>query len=278
MARLLWRTWRVCEHLATGGVIGLYAALRTRTRQQPGWLPRTVRWWHGRLVRALDIEVRITGTLEPNCLLVGNHVSWLDIPLLGAQGEIGFLAKSEVRCWPLIGWLAEIAGTRFIVRGAHRSEAVVQQILGDLEAGRTIMFFPEGTTTDGRTLGCFHPRLFAIVQAPGVRMQPVAIHYRRRDTCALDLSVPYIGDDSLIANLARLIRHPGLIAHIQFLPPIHAKPGEPRRALAGRARHAISETLAIVTETAHPVTKDTVAAIHHDHDSPSPCWLEPEAA
>jgi lyso-ornithine lipid O-acyltransferase len=275
IARTLWRSWRVVEHLATGTLVGLYAALRRRACRQPSWLPRAVRWWHGRLVRALEVEVRIEGRLEPGCLLVGNHVSWLDIPILGAQGEIAFLAKSDVRRWPLIGWLAGLAGTRFIERGAHHSESVVRELLADLAARHTVMIFPEGTTTDGRTLGRFHPRLFAIAQNPGVRVQPVAIRYRRRDTLALDLAAPYIGDDSLVANLSRLVRHPGLIAGVHFLPPMQALDGESRRALAERARAAILETLDVAETALVMTTRDTVVSVHDD--DARPCWLEPGA-
>lgn len=275
IARTLWRSWRVGEHLATGTLVGLYAVFQGRARGQPGWLPRAVRWWHGRLVRALEVEVRIEGRLEAGCLLVGNHVSWLDIPILGAQGEIGFLAKSDVRRWPLIGWLAGLAGTRFIERGAHQAESVIHRLLADLASERTVMIFPEGTTTDGRTLGRFHPRLFAIAQHPEVRVQPVAIRYRRRDTLALDQSVPYIGDDSLIANLSRLVRHPGLIACVHFLPPMQALEGESRRALAERARTAILETLDVAETAPVMTTRDTAVSVR-DEDA-SPCWLEPGA-
>lgn len=275
-ARTLWRSWRVGEHLATGTLVGLYAALRGRSRRLPSWLSRAVRWWHGRLVRALDVEVRIEGRLEPGCLLVGNHVSWLDIPILGAQGEIRFLAKSDVRHWPLIGWLAGLAGTRFIERGAHQSKSVVRQLLADLASDRTVMIFPEGTTTDGRTLGHFHPRLFAIAQNSGVRVQPVAIRYRRRDTFALDLAVPYIGDDTLIDNLSRLILHPGLIACVHFLPPMQTRGGESRRALAERARAAIIEALGAL-ETAPVINaQDRIESICSDDGNP--CRLEPGAA
>ena len=272
IGRTLRRSWRVGEHLATGTLVGLYAALQGRARRLPSWLPSAVRWWHGRLVRALEVEVRIEGRLESGCLLVGNHVSWLDIPILGAQGEIGFLAKSDVQRWPLIGWLAGLAGTRFIERGAHRAESVIDQLLADLASERTVMIFPEGTTTDGRTLGRFHPRLFAIAKHPDVRVQPVAIRYRRRDTFAPDLDVPYIGNDSLIANLARLVRHPGLIACVHFLPPMQALDGESRRALAERARAAILETLDVAETAPVMTTMDTLVSVHDD--DASPCWLE----
>jgi 1-acyl-sn-glycerol-3-phosphate acyltransferase len=139
--------------------------------------------------------------------------------------------------------MARIAGTRFIERGAHQSETVLVQLREDLALGRTIMIFPEGTTTDGRDVLRFHPRLFGIAQSSGVRLQPVAIRYQRGTDPTPDQDVPYVGEDTLIANLWRLMRHPGLIACVHFLPPIQADRDERRRALAERARRMIVEAL-----------------------------------
>lgn len=108
---------RVSEHLLTGGAIALALSTGHRFGWRPVWLPAVVRWWHRRLCRALELKVRVTGELAERALLVANHISWLDIPVLGAQGQIGFLSKAEVRDWPLIGWMAETAGTLFIARG-----------------------------------------------------------------------------------------------------------------------------------------------------------------
>lgn len=195
----------------------------------------------------------------PNGLLIANHISWLDIPILGAQGELGFLSKSEVRGWPLIGWMAKIAGTRFIERGAHQSQAVLDRLLEDLSQGRSIMIFPEGTTTDGRGVSRFHPRLFALAQQPGIHVQPVAISYRGVGASGPDTQVPYVGEDTLIANLWRLIRHPGLVAHVRFMPPMRAEQGESRRALAERARSRIVEALNL--ESRHPDRDTPISAV-----------------
>lgn len=279
--RALWRAGRVSAHLATGTLIGLYlgfkAALHPRSCSAPAWLPRCVRWWHRRLVQTLDITVQRDGTLVSGCLLIGNHVSWLDIPILGAEGEITFLAKADVAAWPVIGWLARLAGTRFIARGAHQADAVAQQLTADLAAQRTVMLFPEGTTTDGRTLGRFHPRLFAIAQQPGVRVQPVAIRYRHRETLALDGDAPYTGDDSLLANLGRLIRHPGLVATVQFLEPISAAEGCSRRALAEQTRCAILTALE-QWEPPHLRPHPAPVPVTDCHAPPVAGWLEPGAA
>lgn len=242
-ARAFWRCLRVAEHLGTGAAVALFIRLRYRRGVAPAWLPAVVRWWHRRLYRALGVDLRVAGRFEPDCLLVGNHISWLDIPLVGAQGEIGFLAKADVRGWPLIGWMAEIAGTLFIERGGNQTSAVARRIAEDVARGRSLMIFPEGTTTDGTCVRRFHPRLFGIAQGSGPRIQPVAISYHRGEDPAADDQAPYVGDDSLIANLWRLMLHPDLVARVRFLPPIHADDGAQRRALAELTRDAILSAL-----------------------------------
>lgn len=241
----LWRSLRVVEHLATGILIAVFISLRTRFDQPPPWVPRAVSWWQRRLCRALGVRLRVEGRIEPGCLLIGNHISWLDIPIVGTQGEIGFLAKSDVRGWPLIGWMTEIAGTRFIARGGHQTGDIAASLVADVAGGRPMMIFPEGTTTDGRTVGHFHSRLFRIAQGSGIRIQPVAIRYRAGEDPTPDHRVPYVGEDTLIANLWRLVRHPDLVACVQFLPPIAATEGDSRRALAEQARSAIVDALAL---------------------------------
>ncbi len=247
--RPLWKSLRVVEHLGTGALIALYLSLLTSVGHRPTWVPKVVRWWHGRLCRALGIRLSIQGHLEPGCLLVGNHVSWLDIPVLGAQGEIGFLSKSEVRGWPLIGWMAELAGTSFIERGAHQAERISAHLAEEVARGRSLMVFPEGTTTDGKQVRRFHPRLFVIAQAPGLQIQPVAIGYRRGSDPAPDPVVPFVGEDTLIANLWRVVHHPDLVAHIRFLSPIRPAEGQTRRALAEQAHSAILEGLGLNRRT-----------------------------
>jgi lyso-ornithine lipid O-acyltransferase len=269
--RTLWRSLRVAEHLATGAAIALYVRIRSRDGRCPYWLPNLVSWWHGRLCRALGIRLRIEGQIQPGCLLVGNHVSWLDIPILGAQGELGFLSKAEVRTWPLIGWMAEIAGTLFIERGAHQAEHISSRLVADISRGRALMIFPEGTTTDGTCVQRFHPRLFGAAQGPGLRVQPVAIGYRAGDATTPDAQVPYVGEDTLVANLWRVIRHPELVARVHFLPPLEAVAGERRRELAARARSLIIESLALSPEA----EARTMPPLHLP---PSPAAEEPAPA
>jgi 1-acyl-sn-glycerol-3-phosphate acyltransferase len=88
------------------------------------------------------MRVEIWGEPAPNALLVANHVSWLDIPVIGAQGKIGFLSKEEVRHWPLIGWMADIAETLFIRRGANQTGALISRIVGRVRDRGHLAVFP----------------------------------------------------------------------------------------------------------------------------------------
>jgi 1-acyl-sn-glycerol-3-phosphate acyltransferase len=249
VARAFWRGLRVVEHLLSGALISMVVSLATRLGHRPVWAPRVVRWWHERLHRALGVLVRVSGRVQPGCLLVANHVSWLDVPVLGAQAQIGFLSKAEVRDWPLVGWMSAVAGTLFIQRGANQTGEIADRIGEGLALGRTLAIFPEGTTTDGREVRRFHPRLFAIAQQPGLGIQPVAIAYRRGEDLGPDPSVAFVGEDTLIANLLRVIRHPNLVAELSLLPPIYPAQGEDRRAIANRTRVAIVEALGLPAQT-----------------------------
>ncbi|MGE5153268.1 MAG: lysophospholipid acyltransferase family protein [Bdellovibrio bacteriovorus] len=235
----------------TGSLICAYISLATWLERPPPWVPRVVCWWHARLARALGVRVRVSGAVADGCLLVANHVSWLDIPVLGGQAELGFLSKAEVRGWPLVGWMTAVAGTLFIERGANQASSIATQIARVIAEGRSLVIFPEGTTSDGRQVRRFHPRLFAAAQQPGMRVQPVAIGYHRGADPAPDPEVPYTGEDTLIANLWRVVGHPELVARVRFLTPMEPAQGEDRKRFSARARRAIVESLGLGGE-GHP--------------------------
>jgi 1-acyl-sn-glycerol-3-phosphate acyltransferase len=228
-------------HLCTGVVLGGAVALLGRLGVSRPWLPRLVTWWHRRLGRCLGISVVYRGVAAPGALLAVNHVSWLDIPMLGGAAPVSFVSKAEVRSWPVVGWLAELADTLFLRRGAHEANSIATQIAARLQMGCRVAIFPEGTTSDGRALLLFHARLFAAAAAvSGAPVQPVAIRYgwgRQPDAVA-----PFIGDDSLLAHLTRVLRHPELGATVSFLPPLTAN-GLSRRELAAAVRTAIAAEL-----------------------------------
>ncbi|ALY37425.1 1-acyl-sn-glycerol-3-phosphate acyltransferase [Pseudomonas aeruginosa] len=241
MARLhlLLRSARLLGLVALGLGLAAWVSLRERL---PGadvtpLRQRLTRWWLARLCAALPFEVRVSGEAPRQPMLwVANHVSWTDIPLLGALAPLTFLSKAEVRAWPLAGWLAEKAGTLFIRRGSGDSRLINQRLAEQLHRGRNLLIFPEGTTTNGESLRTFHGRLMASALEAGVAVQPVAISYRRDGVP--DAQAPFIGDDDLLSHLGRLLRGERGSVHIQLLEPIPSQ-GLDRAELARQAQQAV---------------------------------------
>jgi 1-acyl-sn-glycerol-3-phosphate acyltransferase len=231
---------RLAGHLATGAVLAAGVSLLGVARLPRPWLPALVCWWHRGLGRCLGVEVSLWGAPLPGALLAANHVSWLDVPVVGGVAPMRFVSKAEVRQWPLVGWLAALSGTLFLRRGAHQASLAAKDIARQLESGETVVIFPEGTTGDGCALGRFHARLFAAVEGCRAQVQPVAIRYGAG--IAPDTTAPFIGDDTLIAHLWRVLRHPGMSVTVHFLPPLTSTDAR-RRQLADAARAAIAARL-----------------------------------
>lgn len=130
----------------------------------------------------LGITLRVTGTpMQGRGAVVANHSSWLDIFTLNASKRIYFVSKSEVARWPGIGWLARATGTVFIERNPARAKLQTELFQQRLLAGHKLLFFPEGTSTDGHQVLPFKTTLFQSFFAEGLRdqiaVQPVAVRY-----------------------------------------------------------------------------------------------------
>ncbi|VVN15275.1 lysophospholipid acyltransferase family protein [Pseudomonas fluorescens] len=202
---------------------------------------RWSRFFMVRLSNALPFDVTVHGELPKTPMLwVSNHVSWTDIPLLGMLTPLSFLSKAEVRTWPVAGWLAAKAGSLFIRRGSGDSQLIRKQMTRHLEQAHPLLMFPEGTTTDGRSLRTFHGRLLSAAIDSEVAMQPVAIRYLRDGKpCAL---APFIGDDDLLSHLMRLFANDRGGVEIHLLKPIACE-GRERAALAFEAQQAVQKVL-----------------------------------
>jgi 1-acyl-sn-glycerol-3-phosphate acyltransferase len=239
---LVWvsRAVRLGGHLVTGAALAVGVSLLALLHAPRPWLPGLVLWWHRRLTRCLSLEVKCRGVPVAGALVAANHVSWLDIPALGAVAPVRFVSKAEVRRWPLVGWMASLAGTLFLERGAHQALAMARSIAMQLADGVSVVVFPEGTTGDGHRLRRFHARLFAAAEQQWVPVQPVAIRYGH--DVDPDSTAPFLGDDTLLAHLWRVLRHPGLAVTITFLPPLELMQPS-RRQLAEAARTAIARQL-----------------------------------
>ncbi|MFJ7910901.1 lysophospholipid acyltransferase family protein [Kitasatospora sp. NPDC096204] len=226
---------------------------------------RLVRFWARVVLRSLGVTVHLAGPGGPGSggpglggpgsgrsaagsgggvLVVANHVSWLDIPLLAAGRPGRSLAKTEVRQWPVLGPLIARCGTVFLDRDRLRTlPDTVAAVARVLRSGQPVIVFPEGSTWCGRESGRFRPALFQAAVEAEADVQPVTIRYRLAD--GRPTSVPaFIGDDGLLTSLARVVAARGLVADVTFLPPIPPPGPQPsragaRRELARRAQAAI---------------------------------------
>ena len=232
--------------LGMAGMFGLLERLGLNTT-----MDRRQRWsqfFMTRLSNALPFRVRVVGELPATPMLwVSNHVSWTDIALLGQLTPLSFLSKSEVRGWPVAGWLAAKAGSLFIRRGAGDSQLLREQMTRHLQQPLPLLMFPEGTTTDGNSVRTFHGRLLSAAIDSRVSLQPVAIRYLRNGE--VDAIAPFVGDDDLLSHLLRLFSHEQGDVEIHLLEPITSQAQE-RAVLAFRAQEAIRR---VVTAPVTPI-------------------------
>jgi 1-acyl-sn-glycerol-3-phosphate acyltransferase len=214
---------------------------RSRRRQAVGR-------WSARSLSILGVEVRVRGVPPESGgrprLVVSNHVSWLDIQAIHAVWQVRFVAKSEVRRWPVIGWLSARSGTLFIERGSGRHAARINQsIHGAFVDGDDVGVFPEGTTTEGDRVERFHASLLQPAVDEQALVCPVALQYldAQGHRC---VAASYVGDDSLLHSIVSILRQRRIVAELHFLAPVETR-GRSRRELAALARQAIVERLGL---------------------------------
>ena len=240
---LVHRSWKLLR-LALHLLAGLYVALVRYPRFNVARQRSAMRSWSRQLLRILQLRVRTHGLrrLPAQCLIVSNHISWLDIFIISARFPAVFVAKSEIRDWPLIGLLCARAGTIFIQRGRRASARHAgRQLASALHEGRAVSIFPEGTTTDGLQVAVFHRALFQPAIETGASVQPVLLRYVDHSG-AYSAAPNYIGDTSLMESIWQLVSTSGLVAEMHLLQPIET--GEcSREELAASARTAIQDAL-----------------------------------
>lgn len=186
----------------------------------------------------VEVEADLTHA-APGALIVANHISWIDIYVINAALPSAFVSKEEVRHWPLIGWLAAKNDTIFLRRGSRGHARIVnQEIASLLDKGRHVAVFPEGTTTDGRSLLHFHAALLQPALTAGHPVLPVAISYWELDG-QRSLAPRYDGDISLGQCTRAILGRKRLIARLVTMP-LRGANGEDRKQVAAQAREAIA--------------------------------------
>lgn len=237
-----WRLARLALHLLQGMLIiavlfPFYAPARRRI---------AVKRWSHRLLGLLAVKLHVHGKPPRGhgspVMLVANHVSWLDIYAINAVLPVRFVAKSEIRKWPVIGWLSAKTGTLFIERARRRDTVRISgEIVAAMQRGDVVTVFPEGTTTDGSQVLRFHGSLLQPALQAEAHVHPVALRYERGDG-SLCVEAAYDGHKSLWDTLRLIVARPVIHVHVWFLKSLPAAGGD-RRRLAQAAHAAIADRL-----------------------------------
>ncbi|MGO4475470.1 lysophospholipid acyltransferase family protein [Massilia sp. 2TAF26] len=240
--RLAWRLARIVLHLLQGlvtcALVFPWAGAPLRER--------LVRHWSARLLGICRVELERGGEGMPlqHALIVSNHISWLDIFVINSLHPCRFVAKAEIRAWPVVGWLVAQAGTVFIARGNRRDlRHIFKGLVDALAQHQRVAFFPEGTTASQGSLLPFHANLFEAAIDARVPVQPVALSYldARGDWHP---AVDYTGETTFVDSIFRILGGEPVRARVACLAPIETQ-GAHRRELARAAHDAIAGSLGV---------------------------------
>jgi len=238
--KLAWRLARLVLHL----VQGLATCALVFPWASDSLRERLIQRWSVRLLGICRVRLeRVAGADSlAHALIVANHISWLDIFVINAVHPCRFVAKAEIRAWPVVGWLVAQAGTVFIARGNRRDlRHIFKGLVEALGRHRRVAFFPEGTTGSQGALLPFHANLFEAAIDAAVPVQPVALAYVD-ERGAWHPAVDYTGETTFVDSVVHILGGEPVIARLACLAPIPAA-GSHRRELAQAAHDAIAARL-----------------------------------
>ena len=200
------------------------------------WLPVL---FHKMLLWLLSVEIEIVGEIDQSKksnLFISNHLSYLDIPILGSKFPLRFVAKSEVENWPLFGFLAKQARSIFIRRTKTDSFNQKYKILDIISSNDKVFIFPEGTTSDGNRVLQFKSSSFSSVENQKFTIQPIVIVYSDLNGIPINRwlrpMIAWYGDMDLKPHLSKLVGLMSIKAKLIYLKPINTKNFENRKELS----------------------------------------------
>ncbi len=233
---------------ATGALVAPAYVSHLVNARRVGMTPQL---WHKIVSRALGVKVSLSGEhLSGSVLYVANHLSWLDIPVLGSQLHGSFVAKAEVGSMAFVSFLADMQRTIYVERG-RRTASVSQagDIQSRLKQGDNVILFPEGTSNDGVRLLPFKSTLFSVMDAPGMedfRIQPVTLAYTHLNGLPLTrsrlLEIAWIGDMELGSHAMKFMQLGRIKAQIVCHPPVHRSDFPDRKALARHCQRVVASS------------------------------------
>ena len=222
--------------------LGELVLLRPRTR------PERAQWLHrlcARVVSLLGIRVTVEGEVsDEGGALISNHLGYLDIFVYAALHRCVYCSKAEIRKWPVIGWIAMMAGTVFIERGRGGSALKASEVMGKaFKAGLPVMFFPEGTTSNGDEVLPFHSGLLQQAMVADAPVWPARVSYTLDEPNGPGITVRddvhYWGDVNILKHLFRFCSLRGVHAHVRIGAEPVAFDTANRKEAAVEAREAV---------------------------------------
>lgn len=239
--RIIWRFLQLLAHAVAGGFRCFTAKQHPISNGESLPDPEWISVWSRKLCRILHLTVTHSGKPpHESALLVSNHISWLDIPVINSLTHASFLSKDSIRQWPLIGHMAVASGTVFIKRGKGEAQQVANAIATRLQGDRQLAIFPEGTTSDGTSVAKFFPRLFAAAIDTNTQVIPVALRYSRNGE--IDTQLAFTDEQSFFSVLFHLLARESSHVHVVFSKPILPALRD-RRGLTQASHDAIASSL-----------------------------------
>ena len=238
------------------GALELLVTRPTTRQQRAEWLHQLC----ARGVVKMGVGVRVEGRFPEHGALISNHMGYLDIVVMAALHRCVFVSKAEMRAIPLLGWMTTMAGTVYVERGRGGSAARARSGLeASAEAGVPVVFFPEGTTSNGTSVMQFHSGILAQVLEAGEPVTAAYVRYRLTEENGPGVSIEddlaYWGDEvKLFPHVFRLIGLRGIVVEIKIAeePIAFSERASQRKLAAEEARAAVLE-LSGVSEAAAPV-------------------------
>jgi len=244
-----YRISRIAVHTMLGVAIAAIALpLASNIRKE-----KLIRWWCRGLLTAFNIRVVSLGQVpandagHTNTMFIANHISWSDIHALNSIVTLRFIAKSEIKDWPVFGYLVSRANTLFIDRNIRRdAKRTIDIAVESLQSGDNLCLFPEGTTTDGTSMKPFKSSLIQAAIEAKATIWPVAIRYPHPDG-SINIDVAYAGDTTMAESMQNILAQQQPVIELHFLKPIPSQhvAMQDRRELTAYVENLIRQHLAL---------------------------------
>lgn len=240
--RYLYRLPLLIIYLVIGLTVGLVCELPGVRRIPAGGMAlglRAHQCWSRGMLGAFGVRLEVHGALPAGpCLVVANHLSWLDIVLLHAVWPMRMVAKADIGRWPLVGWLARAVGTLFMARGDSASQRrTVRRMAALLRRGERIGIFPQGGIVTEPGIGRFHGRLFGAAIRASVPVVPAAIRYHRAGNAHHERVYP--PGQTFLTNVLAMLGRPPCAGQVMIGRPLAPDAG--RTELARTAQTIVTE-------------------------------------